>query len=62
MADELQSKYSEYARRKRSAFRGAVKRAYNIVMQSYASQSSEEEEISEESGEDVRFVCNTTST
>lgn len=35
MADELQRMYREYAKRKRSAFRQSVKKAYSIVLQSY---------------------------
>lgn len=35
MADELQKTYREYAKRKRSAFRQSVKKAYSIVLQSY---------------------------
>lgn len=35
MADNLQRKYREYANRKRTAFRGAVKKAYAIVLRSY---------------------------
>lgn len=35
MADELQRTYREYAKRKRSAFRQSVKKAYSVVLQSY---------------------------
>lgn len=35
MADCLQSQYQEYARRKKSAFRGMVKQAYSDVVSSY---------------------------
>ncbi|KAK9891499.1 hypothetical protein WA026_014735 [Henosepilachna vigintioctopunctata] len=35
MADELQNTYKEYSRRKRSAFRNSVKKAYSIVLRSY---------------------------
>ncbi|KAL1518050.1 hypothetical protein ABEB36_001733 [Hypothenemus hampei] len=35
MADDLQKEYREYSRRKKSAFRASVKKAYFIVLQSY---------------------------
>lgn len=65
MADELQKKYREYAKRKRSAFRASVKKAYSIVLQSYGLEdkdSSDDEMVSDESdqesdGED-KFVSN----
>lgn len=46
MADELQRTYREYAKRKRSAFRQSVRKAYAVVLQSYnlgGQQSSSEE-------------------
>lgn len=63
MADELQKKYREYAKRKRSAFRASVKKAYSIVLQSYGLEdkdSSDDELLSDDSdpesdGED-KFV------
>uniref|UniRef100_A0AAR5PZY9 AAA+ ATPase domain-containing protein n=2 Tax=Dendroctonus ponderosae TaxID=77166 RepID=A0AAR5PZY9_DENPD len=65
MADELQKKYREYAKRKRSAFRASVKKAYSIVLQSYGLEdkdSSDDELLSDDSdaesdGED-KFVDN----
>lgn len=60
MADDLQRKYREYANRKRNAFRGAVKKAYSIVLHSYGvsdQNGSSTEETSEESaGDEERFV------
>lgn len=59
MADELQRTYREYGKRKRSAFRGAVKKAYSIVMKNYSvpinQQTSSEEDLSEESTDDLHF-------
>lgn len=57
MADDLQKKYKEYGRRKRNAFRGSVKKAYAIVMQSHGlspnmQQNSSSEDVSEDSNED----------
>lgn len=53
MADELQRTYREYGKRKRSAFRASVKKAYGIVLKSYgledAASSEEEEEVSDDS-------------
>lgn len=54
MADELQRKYKEYAKRKRSAFRASVNKAYSIVLANYGwdnddSQSSEGETIGDSS-------------
>ncbi|CAH0546525.1 unnamed protein product [Brassicogethes aeneus] len=53
MADDLQSAHREYAKRKRSAFRASVKKAYGIVLQSYGLQDhetseDEEDDVSEE--------------
>lgn len=52
MADELQRQYKEYAKRKRSAFRASVNKAYSIVLANYGwnnddddSQSSEGETV-----------------
>lgn len=42
MADELQKKYREYGKRKRSAFRASVKKAYSVVLQSYGLEDREE--------------------
>lgn len=61
MADELQKTYKEYSKRKRSAFRGSVKKAYSIVMHSYGHnepQNSSSEDLSEDSQgeEEVRYV------
>lgn len=62
MADDLQRKYREYASRKRNAFRGAVKKAYHVVLQSYGlsdqnASSSGSEDLSDESVVDEeRFV------
>ncbi|XP_060534583.1 nuclear valosin-containing protein-like [Cylas formicarius] len=55
MADDLQRRYKEYARRKRSVFRASVKKAYSIVLQSYGledRESSDEDVLSEDSDED----------
>lgn len=52
MADDLQKKYREYANRKRNAFRGAVKKAYHVVLQSYGvsdQNGSSSEDLSDES-------------
>lgn len=35
MADDLQKQYREYAKRKRSAFRASVNKAYSIVLKKY---------------------------
>lgn len=35
MADDLQKQYREYAKRKRSAFRASVSKAYSIVLAKY---------------------------
>lgn len=46
MADDLQQKYKEYAKRKRSAFRASVSKAYSIVVRNYGLEnpaSSEDE-------------------
>lgn len=60
MADDLQRKYREYANRKRNAFRGTVKKAYSIVLQSYGvselDQSSSEELSDEENFGEEGFV------
>ncbi|CAG9770982.1 unnamed protein product [Ceutorhynchus assimilis] len=55
MSDQLQKKYREYAKRKRSAFRASVKKAYSIVLQSYGMQEkdSSEEDISSNDSDDV---------
>lgn len=47
MADYLQNRYKEYTKRKRSAFRGLVKRAYNIVLTSYGQFSAQNESSSD---------------
>lgn len=53
MADELQKKYREYAKRKRSAFRASVKKAYSVVLQSYGLEDSSDNDIvSDESEEE----------
>lgn len=62
MAEELQRTYKEYSKRKRSAFRGAVKKAYSVVMHSYGHndpQHSSSEDLSEDSQgeEEAAFVC-----
>lgn len=60
MADELQRTYKEYSKRKRSAFRGSVKKAYSIVMHNYGhtdQNHSSSEDLSEDSqGEEERYV------
>lgn len=62
MADFLQNKYKEYSKRKRSAFRGMVKRAYTIVLSSYGTEpnpsSSDEdvEDVCDDVDEEVSFV------
>lgn len=62
MADELQKKYREYAKRKRSAFRASVKKAYSIVLQSYGLEDKESsddivsEESEQESADEDKFV------
>lgn len=48
LADALQEKYKEYLKRKKTAFRASVKKAYSIVLKKYgldAGESSSEEEI-----------------
>lgn len=61
MADYLQRAYREYGKRKRSAFRSSVKKAYSIVLHSYGLQEpgSSADDVSEESddNEDHSFVC-----
>lgn len=55
MADELQKQYREYAKRKRSAFRASVSKAYSIVLAHYGwnneddSQSSDGETVEDSS-------------
>lgn len=60
MADQLQRTYREYGKRKRSAFRQSVKKAYSIVLQSYnvgEGQGSSSDVESEESiGVEESFV------
>lgn len=60
MADDLQRKYREYTNRKRNAFRGAVKKAYHVVLQSYGvteQNATSSDELSDESVvEEERFV------
>lgn len=47
MADELQRTYREYGKRKRSAFRQSVRKAYSIVLQSYDLGGGEQNSSSE---------------
>lgn len=66
MADELQKTYREYGKRKRSAFRASVKKAYSIVLRSYGvddKDSSDEELLSDSDGdsEDDKFVSSASS-
>ncbi|KAL1518049.1 hypothetical protein ABEB36_001732 [Hypothenemus hampei] len=52
MADDLQKEYREYSRRKKSAFRASVKKAYSTVLQSYGLEdkdSSDEALVSDDS-------------
>lgn len=63
MADFLQNKYKEYSKRKRSAFRGLVKRAYTVVLRSYASDAnqsssdlSEVEDVVDSVEDEVCFI------
>lgn len=55
MADFLQTKFKEYSKRKRSAFRGLVKRAYTIVLNSYGADPNPDTS-SDEDVEDVDDV------
>ncbi|XP_066155268.1 nuclear valosin-containing protein-like [Euwallacea fornicatus] len=60
MADELQKKYKEYAKRKLSPFRASVKKAYSIVLQSYGleDKDSSDDVVSDDSdleSEDDKF-------
>lgn len=55
MANTLQNKYKEYTKRKRSAFRGLVKRAYTIVLNSYGA-AQPPDSSSDEDVEDVDDV------
>lgn len=60
MADDLQNQYKEYGKRKRTAFRSMVRKAYSVVMQTYGVQGvnhSSSEDISEESGPEEQLVC-----
>lgn len=62
MADELQRAYPDYERRKKSAFRALVKRAYNIILKSYSivpAASSSDEDISDESPDDENDAVST---
>lgn len=64
MADELQKTYREYGKRKRSAFRASVKKAYSIVLRSYGvddKDSSDEELLSDSDAdsEEDKFVSST---
>ncbi|KAL3283817.1 hypothetical protein HHI36_017988 [Cryptolaemus montrouzieri] len=59
MADELQNTYREYSKRKRSAFRASVKKAYSIVLRSYGigddqNGSSSEDDLEESESESSR--------
>lgn len=61
MADELQRTYKEYSKRKRSAFRGSVKKAYSMIMHNYGHndpQHSSSDDLSEDSQgeEESRYV------
>lgn len=66
MADDLQNSYREYAKRKRSAFRASVKKAYSIVLQSYGLEdqdgSSSEDDVSDESATEGTYVYNNRAT
>ncbi|KAJ8938352.1 hypothetical protein NQ318_000144 [Aromia moschata] len=42
LADRLQNKYSEYSKRKRSAFRASVNKAYSIVLQHHGVDTAQE--------------------
>ncbi|XP_056630049.1 nuclear valosin-containing protein-like isoform X3 [Diorhabda sublineata] len=53
IADELQSQYREYAKRKRSAFRASVKKAYTIVLARYGLDSDNTPGNSDESSIDL---------
>lgn len=57
MADELQRQYKEYAKRKRSAFRASVNKAYSIVLANYGWNKDEnvddEDESQSSNGETV---------
>lgn len=59
MADDLQRQYKDYGKRKRSAFRSAVKKAYSVVMQTYGitDTNHSSSEVTEDSGpEEETFV------
>lgn len=59
MSDDLQRQHREYAKRKKSAFRSMVKKAYAIVMQTYGITGinpTSSEDISEDSGPEEHFV------
>lgn len=62
MADELQSQYREYAKRKRSAFRAAVKKAYSVVLNNYgnddngSTEDDDDDDEEEDLPEDHRYV------
>lgn len=47
MADELQKQYREYAKRKRSAFRASVSKAYSIVLEHYGWNNKEDSQSSD---------------
>ncbi|XP_019877000.2 nuclear valosin-containing protein-like isoform X2 [Aethina tumida] len=61
MADELQSQYREYAKRKRSAFRAAVKKAYSVVLNNYgnddngSTEDDDDDDEEEDLPEDHRY-------
>lgn len=50
MADDLQQKYKEYAKRKKSAFRASVSKAYSIVVRNYGLEDPESSE------DDTEFI------
>lgn len=53
IADELQTQYKEYARRKRNAFRASVKKAYTIVLARYGLDSDNTPGNSDDSSIDL---------
>lgn len=53
ISDELQEQYREYAKRKRSVFRAAVKKAYNVVLAKYGVEDDNSPENSDCSSVDL---------
>lgn len=60
MADDLQRTYRDYSKRKRTAFRGSVKKAYSVVLHSYGlndpTSSAEDDSDDMDENEEPTYV------